>query len=236
MLDRNQVLDHVKEEILAPWMALELSDDKIFKEINNKALQMFSKYIPDKTGELMINPLDVDTKGDNKHRYKMIDPDGRDIISITEIIFDSSELFFFGHGFLGVFNFEQLPGHLLSSDLARAAYDNSIYKKYYTFRHPNIIEISDLDVRKPFKVLYERKHSENYDTIPHQFEDLFLKLAAAVVKIKIGSIRSVFTNINTQYGTVELNGQELKQEGREERREVEEELKKEPMNIIIDFG
>jgi hypothetical protein len=235
MLNRTEVLEHVKEELAAPFMTIEMSDEDILKEINKKALRKFSKYIPD-IGNCVIDPTDLKYRGENNHQFKIFDNDNRPILSIKEAIFNSSELYFFGHSHMGVFDYEELPSKLLNYDAARATYNNSVYKKFYRFIHPNIIRVDIPKIQHSFKVIYERMHSENYDTIPTQYEDLFLDMALAVLKIKIGTIRSVYTNINTVYGTVELNGEQLKQEGRDEIREIEEKLQTYPMNIIIDWG
>ncbi len=117
----------------------------------------------------------------------------------------------------------------------------SDFDKTYHYINPNIVEVldsNDLAFADNFVVEYERMQPHDLSKIPIAMSMLFMDLALAHVMIKLGSLRSHYGDgrITTPFGEIPLNGDTLKQEGNDLRRECVERLIEESIpNVWIDI-
>ncbi|MGB4206062.1 MAG: hypothetical protein WBJ84_10655, partial [Bacteroidales bacterium] len=75
--------------------------------------------------------------------------------------------------------------------------------------------------------------------IPNALKSEFMDLALAEIKVIIGSIRNMYGQgqISTPFGEINLNGDMLKQEGDDLKREILEKLEEHSLPpVVIDIG
>jgi hypothetical protein len=109
----------------------------------------------------------------------------------------------------------------------------------YRFITPNQIRILNGNVSGFIAIEYERQHPEDLRKIPAAYRTTFMNLALADVKIQIGSIRTMYGQgtITTPFGEIPLNGDQIKQEGVDLRREILETLQENTLPpIVIDIS
>jgi len=232
MLSANEILEYIKDDILFPFQKLEWDDPKIIDYLTKFTLKRtFSQYIPQK----WVMNLDVkspDVVTEQKYVYKITEPDDCSILNVMDFI-SGDNMIIFGHPPVGTFSYGALENWYLNVNQARTTHLSSEYYVTFRFIPPDMIWINP-DVGGGV-LYYERAHP-HFGTVPPEHEDRFLRLSSAEIKMKIGKIRKRFSGIETPFGSIPLNGEDLYNEGKEEYEKIIEELKTVVPNVIIDVG
>ena len=238
MLNVNRVLSYVKDNLGFPFMQLELEDDKIIEYIQTYTLREFSYYVPEvKKLGLNLN-LAANKVAGRANEYYIEDPQGREILNIVEIYFDTGNLMLFNHPPLGPMTHFEIRNWALQTETANQTKSFSSFDYTFEFQHPNIVRISPVPNNTEFvTVEYERVQSSDLSGIPTEYEWTFLQMALADIMVMIGRIRKKYSDqIRTPFGEVPLNA-EIYDEGKEMKREILEKLSLGPvMNVIFDRG
>jgi hypothetical protein len=234
MLNRNLVLDFIKQNLAYPFQVLEMSDNDINEYITTYILRRFSRYLPDivRKGMNFADPK-IRTKRENE--YYLFDDEGCSIIGLVDFIPVMGGMISAGHPIIGVMSFEEVEKYVYDIEISRNTLRYGFLEYEADFIPPNIIRIEP-SYREYGVVIYERVHPEDLSTIPVWAEDLFLDYCLGHIQVLLGNKRKKFQNIQTPYGEVPLNADEIKSDGKELIQKVEEDLKTYNPSIIIDIG
>jgi len=106
----------------------------------------------------------------------------------------------------------------------------------WTFEPPNrLVFFTDPASLSPFVVEYAIEHAYDLSTVRPSLKHLVLKAALAAFKRSLGNVRSKFQIFETPFGQLNVNI-DIKAEGEQEWREVEEELKSLPPPVPVVIG
>jgi|WetSurSiteA1Bulk_404760.scaffolds.fasta_scaffold00070_34 hypothetical protein len=228
MLNDSRVLGYVKHNLGFPFMHLELEDEQILEYIKLYSLREFSYYVPDvKTMSLNVQ-LEANKVPGKGNEFYLNEPDGREIINVSNIYFDQSDLYALGHPPFGAFTMGELPEWALAVNNAMTTKMFSSYDKTFEFKHPNIVRISPMNFQMKFvTVEYERIQSEDFSEVPNDIQVLFEELALADIMIVLGRIRKKYAggNLKTPFGEIPLES-DIFEEGQTKKREVVEKLER----------
>jgi len=235
MLNTARVLRYVKANLGFSFQKLELTDTEILDYIKEFSLRTFSKYCPQKK-KIGLNPNATATKNPLiPNEFYIEDPDSLEILNVVEVYTEVGNDLVFGHPVVGVFCYDSLPQFTLQVNEARSARLFSIYDYTFEFNPPNNLRISPAP-QGWVTIEYERIHAANLSTVPTDLQEEFLKLSLADIKIVLGGIRKKYGGqLSTPFGNIPLDI-DILTEGKEERREVIEQLNKIVPNVVIDIG
>lgn len=238
MLNWNTVLKYIKGRLALPSTFIEKNDEQIKDWIIMTAIPGFSDYFPDEeyTSVLPTNPNYAVPGKTNVYRF--FDEEELDIYSIKECYFSIGDEFITGHPPFGAFNFEGLKCWALSVFKSRFFKPFSDWNRTYHFYEPNQVMVLPDAGYENFVVHYEREQPHDLRKIPSTMKRIFMELALAEVMIQIGGIRSQYGDgrLTTPFGEIPLNGETLKSEGTELKRETMDKLSEETIPpIIIDI-
>jgi len=211
-----------------------LNPTLVLNYINSYVLTRFSTYLPDKK-RIGMDLSDEKYKTDIENEFYIFDPDNRQIIGIVEAIPDMSSNIITGHPILGVMSFNELPEFMLNVEKSRNASKWGMIDPLFEFIPPNILRTNPI-YRGKLTLIYERVHSDKYTTIPIWAESLFLDYCLGHIQVLLGNKRKKFQTIQTPYGEVPLNADEVKSDGKELIDKIEEKLQTYNPSIIIDIG
>lgn len=239
MLNSNQVLSYVKDNLGFPFMKLELEDTKIMEFIQTYSLKEFSYYIP----EVKWLGLNLDLVANHvpgrSNEFYIEEPQGLEILNVTDIYFSGGDLFLFGHPPLGPLCHGELREWALLVETSMQTKMFSSFDRTFRFIHPNMVRISPVPNNMGYcTVEYERMQSPDFSGVPNDVQRYFLDLALADIMIVIGRIRKKYSggNLRTPFGEIPLEA-EIFEEGKDKKREVLEKLQAGPMmNVVFDRG
>jgi len=237
MLTPSQVVSYVKKKLGYPHTPIEYSDDEILDYCRTVTIPEFSKWVPD-TKEYVVDLGSPEVQTEKPNEYKLIDPDGRPILNVVDVVFDQSALITSGFPVIGTLGADEdtvLQYHL-QTFRGGMALKTSMFNYYHEFVKPNILRITPTPPARPVLVVYERYHLEDFSTIPPEFATYFLDLCFADVALWLCRTRSIFRTFNTPFGDIELNVEDLRSEAQELRSRLLEELKAANPSIIVDSG
>ena len=236
MLTWSRVLDRIREELCLPYHVLEKSDKDIISYLKEFTLPKFEDYYPD-SYKLAIDCNDITNKvTTKKNEYYIHDPDDRSIFDITDIAFERSSQILFGDRPIGPFGFDQVPDRLLGNFLANNTRVFSDFSYIHEFIHPNIVRISP-QCTENIVVMYDRTHDPELSSVSRVSEQMFIELCLGMFMKNIGRIRTRYSNIQTAFGEITLNGEDIKNEGTEIYNTALEDLKKSTLtDIMMDRG
>lgn len=229
MLNWNQVLNYTKARLSLPSTFIENTDDEMKNYIINTALREFSQYFPD-TSRATIITSNPNYKVDGKsNQFYFFDEEGLDIISIVECYFPLDNTLWSGHPAFGPVSMETMKWWALDVFTSKMFAKFSDFNKSYHHIYPNIIEIFDannLGFSENIVVEYERMQPHDLSKIPVAMSMDFMNLALGHVMLKLGSLRSHYGDgrVVSPFGEIPLNGEAMKQEGKELIREVVDKL------------
>ena len=237
MLTPSQVVSYVKMKLGYPHTPLEYSDDEILNYCRTVTIPEFSKWVPD-VKELPLDLSDPSVGTEKPNEFKIVDPDGRPILNVVDVIFDQSNLIMSGFPILGTMGSDEdtILDYNLQTFRGGMARKTSMFNYYYEFIKPNILRITPTPSKGPILVVYERYHLEDFSTIPPEFTTYFLDLCFADVALWLCRTRSIFRMFNTPFGDIELNIEDLRTEAQDLRSRLLEELKTANPSIIVDSG
>lgn len=235
MLTWNEVIETVEEELALPHQYFERSQDDLIDYCRRNALRKFSQYIPDKN-TMGLDTTDSSVQTDKKSEFYLFEPDDREIFGITEFIPNLGSLMLFGHNPLGAYSYDELPSHMMQNEKAIATNVHSDFNYMTEFKYPNILRITP-EYNGVATIEYERMHSDDLDTIPVSYHDLFVQLCVGMVMTNISRLRNRYQNLQSPFSEIELNVDDLKSDGKDKVRDVEEKLEKVSLtSILVDYG
>lgn len=238
MLNSSRVLNYIKSELGFSWQFIELTDQDIIDHLINFTMKTFAHYFPD-TNTIGLNVQTESNKVPNKaNEYYITDPDGREILSVSNIYYSAGNLYLFGHPPLGPMSFGELAQWAFNVEVAGWVKSFSSFNYTHVFRHPNIISIRPTPTTEQWvAVEYEREHAHDFSTITNDLQMYFLELCLADIMMRIGRIRKKYgDNLTTPFGQINLSA-DIFEEGKEKRAEVIEKLTAGSLtNVTISFG
>jgi hypothetical protein len=169
------------------------------------------------------------------NEFLISDPQGAPIIDIRYLIPSLSDPILSGHPVIGLLggNWETLANYLLKTDVANELEQFSMLNQTFDFIPPNLLRVipTPTDTQT---LIYETYHLPDFSSIPPEFESQFLDLAYADVAIAIGKLRKYYTNIQTPFGEIQLNADELISDAKELRQSIIEFLQGANPSVIVD--
>ncbi len=227
----NDVLEYIKVNLGAEINLIELSDDKIIKYLRNQVLSYFSQY-SSKKNYLMINRyvnLIQHKTGQPQYQYKLPIREDEYIIDILDVYIMSSETV------LNTFSYDYYGA--IDSVMANSyidAIDSIQPRNTWEFVPPDVL-IFDLEIESAI-VVYATEHDVLETIRPDFYHIMFKPLCLANVKLWLSSMRSKYEGLQTPFGAINLNWQELKQDGLQEKEKVEQMLAAIPPDKLIEIS
>jgi len=235
MLNPTLVLNYIKENVSFPFQVLEMTDDEILNYLNNYIVTKFSYFVPDKN-KIGMHLGDPIHRTNIENEFYIFDPDNRTIIGFVEVIPDLSTSIISGHPTFGTGSFDNLPQFMYNVERSRnTAKWGFIPEPIFEFQPPNIIRTLPT-YTDTITLIYERTHSTTYNSIPIWAESYFLDYCLGHIQILLGNKRKKFSSLQTPYGEVPLNADEIKSDGKDLVDKIEEKLQMYNPSIIIDIG
>jgi hypothetical protein len=234
MLTWNTVLTYIKGRLALPTTFIEKSDQEIINWIKMATFQDFSDCFPD-IEWTYVNPKDAKFVHESKkNHFYFYDDEDLDIYGIRQCYFEAGDDYITGHPPMGSMSFEGLKWWGLEVFKSRFFKPFSYFSKTYIFIYPNIVRVLP-ECSSPFVIEYERQHPPDLRKIPNPLQREFMDLALADIMMWLGNMRSHYGDgrITTPWGEIPLNGDQLKQDGADLRREVLELLREESLPPVI---
>lgn len=232
MLTKTYLLESIKTRLGHPHFGIEIPDEKIWAEVVNKAIPLFSKYVPH-TAFKHLTAADRDPNIPTL--YYLNNEDG--VISVKNVLLPQSIAFVTGHPWLFVPNYDNIPEYIIQIDKARTTERYSVFNISWEFIPPNKLYIYPSRVSNfTFLVRYEKNHPKDLSTIPTRFITDFIELTLAIVKEMIADYRSKYQTISTPFGEINLNVDAMKSEAIETRDKILERLSQLPPNTIVEIA
>ena len=220
MLDWNVVLRYVKNRTALPSSFIEKNDTQIIEYLTENSLTEFSNYYPDWERVAIItsdpnykNPL-------REKQYLILDEEGLDIFGIRECYFPFEGQLLSGHPWMGPMSFEGMKWWSLDVFKSRFFAPFSMASYVHRFIAPNIVEVPTDFQPATFVVEYERVHPSDLRKIPMAIQQKFKDLCLADVMIWVGTIRTMYSGLQTPFGEIPLNGSELLSRGEDLRQKM----------------
>lgn len=235
MLTDSIVLDFVKTELGYPFTEIELTDTDILKRAKTVLTRYFSPGCPVYKYKL-INTGDPTVKADERNTFLILDPDNAGILSVFDVISNNEVLMSLNIlGSQGL-QYSDLPNWYAAYQARSTGFLTTNWYQIFEFSHPYYLSIRPGNtVPSNLLICYEAQHVR-FETVPTIREALLLDLIIAYVKMNIGTIRSKYAQLETQFGSINLNWEAIKSEGKELWDASREKLEKMIPRTIIDIG
>lgn len=233
MLTPDSVLETIKLNLGFPYKGIEHSDEVLLSYIRKKTIPLFSSYVPD-VAFLEISEQQRHPQISNL--YLLRDPEGRDIITVRDVILPLAVDLIMGHPWPVFPSMEELPIQALETFEARTRKGMSLARHAWEFIPPDKLYVYPQRIQFPMIIRYERIHAPDFSTIPTRWEREFIDLALADVLELIGSIRSQYQTVSTPFGEITLNPDFLNTKASELRTAVMEKLNSLPPNILVEVS
>lgn len=219
------VINYIRDYFTANnLVSLELTDDQIYNIAIKPTLSMLNQYIPAIRVKRLSN---IHTGRDNFVYEFDYTTDGK-VISVLRVV-PSLTLY----GLLGV---GTIPIFINLSTLMNI-YNNILNQQH--FRHINwqFIPPKTLVIMEPFyfddvSVIYTTEHEPDLSSVDNAFQWTVYKLALAHAKRALGTARKKYSSFDTPFGQI-LVDIDIRMEGEEEIKTIEEELKSLPPLIPL---
>ena len=214
MISWSEVVERISDELSLPFQTLEKTDDEIIDYCKRVCVKKFSRYFPE-TWRLTIDTADTDIHvPDRTSEFYLVDPEDRTLLTVKGVYPTVGDDLFLGHPYRGTYSYESIPDHLLSTFKANTLRQFSNYDYGFELIYPN-----RLSIRPSFTgqatIEYERTHDPELTTLPPDLEDDFIELCISMTFMLIGRIRKKFQTIQTPFGEIQLNADDIYQEGKE---------------------
>ena len=208
MLSWDEVLRYCKTSLGFPHHFIEYSDEEILEYLKEQTLRKFSTFFPEKW-TLAITTTDPNVKVIGRQDlFYVNDCEGRQILSLDELIPPGGDGFVLGHPVVGSYSYGSVPGNLIDMYTANNTRPFSDFNYTMYFFAPNMVRITPRFSGQG-SIEYSRVHAEDLSTIAPDLQDYFKELNLAVFMMWIGTIRTNFSGINTPFGEIPLNGDDL---------------------------
>jgi hypothetical protein len=240
MLTPDRVLNFIKSNLGFPFQQLELTDEQIIDYIKDYSLREFCLYSPDKNSMGINLTVEAYKVPGRSNEFYLYEPDGLEILNVTDVIPQISNYLITGHPFMGAFNLGDLREFALNTEVGMMIHQFSNFSITFEFKHPNKLRVSPnpSDFMDQMTIEYERMHSETFETIPYDIEVLFCNFCLADIMIMLGRIRKKYGdgNLRTPFGDIPLSA-EIFDEGTTKKNEIIEKLENRSWpNVIFNRG
>ena len=236
MLDWNNVLRFIRNRMMLPTSFIEKNDAQIKEYIIENSLAEFSNYFPDWNRTGIITGSANYRHPTKSNQWLIIDDDGLDIFGIRECYFPFEGQLMAGHPIMPPFSFQGMKEWSLEVFKSRFFFPFSIYSYTYKFIPPNVVEINNEIKPDSFVVEYERMHPSDLSKIPLSMQQRFKELCLADCMVWVGGIRSMYgqgDGLQTPFGNIPLNGENLVSKGEELKQRVMDELKEDSRPPVV---
>jgi hypothetical protein len=206
MLTPTNVINYIENRLGFQFTDIELSHEEIIENIRRYTLPVFSKYFPNQERIIIDSTRDKVPDTVNIYYIKC----ETEILNINRII----GLGTVGSDAVAAFVHPAAMAQMMSDPISMqmAADMLSLCKNPVTFiyHHPNKVEISpNYALNNNYVVVCNTVHAPHFGTIPTLLENDFLQFAYADTAINIYNIRKRFSNMQTSFGSMELNLDDL---------------------------
>ncbi len=237
MLSWSFVTQRIKEELSLPFQELEYSDEKIKDYLQRNALVKYSRFFP-QTWRYTFNTEDenIHVLGRDSEFY-LVEPDDREIFNIKAFYPSGGTNLMLGHSIMGAWSYGgDLKEVLLANYQANNLRPFSQFNHTFEFITPNQFRItpkySGVGVLE-----YERSHDPELSTIKTDHHDIFIDLCFGMIGMNIGRLRKRYQNIQTPFGEIPINGDDIFNDAKEVYDRTIEKLEAGSLlNVIFDYG
>ncbi len=239
MLSTSQVLTYVKTKLGAPFLPIEYDDEQIISWVRKNSLISFSRYLP-REASFPLNMDDPSVQTNIPNVYLLKEPNGIPIIDIQRVDFPFNDMVIMGHPIIPLLssNSRGVIDYMVQTQKFGDAYKNSMFKNIYEFLKPDKIRIMPMNARSggaTCTIEYESFHLNDFSSIWVEFQEMFLDLAWADVAINLSLIRKQFGPVKSNFGEIQLGGDELYQRAKETRDKIIEYLESANPSILVDI-
>lgn len=216
MLNWSFILQKIKDELGYPFQPIERRDDEIIDYCKRNVLRRFEFYFPDKN-RITLNTYDNQAKVPHQlSTYYLFDPQGREIKNVRALYTSMGDLLILGHNPFGAWSYDQVPEVALQNMQARSARVYSPWNYTFEFIPPNMLKIMpNYEGQGSLVVEYERQHDPELSTIPPDLAMTFTDLCQGAVEMWIGKNRMRYAQYETPFGQIQVNGDQVYNEGKE---------------------
>lgn len=215
--NENTVLDYVKQHLGVPYNIIEFDDDYLIQNIilNHNYLKEFSQFFP-KEDRCYLNEQNNESavnarlKASNPERFKdlvvdefhsnrwLLDSEN-EILGVRDVIVTSmnsintfySDAYIFAN-----------PIETATSNLVRSFMDIKISYKFF---YPNLIEVKGYPRHTNMMAVLDVVHDKDLSSIPSSLHSYFNKFSLYNTANAILHIRNKYTDIETPFGSINLN-------------------------------
>lgn len=236
MLTWDKTLAYVRGNLSLPSSFIEYSDQQIQEYLKLTALSEFSTYFPSIERTPVYPEVETYQVAGKTNQFYFYDEEGADIFNIVNCYFDITNIIWTGAPLKGPYSLEGFKWFSLAVFKSKLFHKYSDYDRVYRYMPPNIIEILPANLgSSSFVVEYERKQPDDLSQIYQAMEMTFMDLCLAHQMIRIGNLRSQYGdgNIETPFGSIPLNGENLRQRGEDLRTKIVDTLKEESIPELI---
>lgn len=236
MLNWNKVIRYIKQRTALPSTFIEKNDTEIREYITDTTIPEFSSFYPD-WERALIDANDTRYQHETKkNHYYIFDEEDLEIFGLKECYFPIEDQIVSGHPVIPPMSFHGMKWWGLEVLKARMMFPYSMWSHTCRFIHPNIVEIPTDTPIDLFVAEYERMQPPDLRKIPNALQRKFMDLAAGDVMIWLGGIRTMYQSIQTPYGEIPLNGQELISRGDDIKRELLQKFEEDTIPpVVIDL-
>lgn len=214
MLSWSMIVETIKEELSYPFQMLEKSDDQIIDYLRRNALRKFEQYFPQKW-RMTLNCSNPEIKVPNrKSEFYLIDPDERSIKNVVAFYPTLGPYLFNNHPFFGPWTSGELENWHLQVYNSGLLQPFSNYAYTTEFIPPNIIRISPI-FSGICTIEYERSHDPELSSLNPELEMIFMDLCQGMFMMMIGRLRQKYNTTSTPFGEINLNGDQIFNDGKE---------------------
>lgn len=222
MLTPTAVVNYIEKRLGFRFTDIEMTHEEIIDNIKRDTLVTFSKYFPYQERVIIDNKKDLVPGYRNRYFINC----ETEVLNINKIIglgtMGSDSIAAYVHPAAMAQMMSDPISIQMSADLLSLTH-NPITFIYY---HPNQVEIApNYALSNHYIVVCNTVHPEHLGTIPTLLQNEFLQLAYCDTAIVLYSIRKRFANMQTTFGTLDLNIDDLS-EAKDKRNEIIENMEK----------
>jgi hypothetical protein len=196
LTNETDMLDYVKGRLGFPYNPIELKDDELLNIIIRKARREFSKYYP---VEYLVDLTDSNRVGPAiSNIYQLTLPEGQELLSIRKIIdYNNSSLKAYTR-----YSNKELSFNYFDNDIINDIETDHI--SYKILPNNQVQVLSGATAR--MTAICNIEHAMDFSTVTSQNHvEALEEFALGEVCIRLFSVRSMYSTVNTPLGEINLN-------------------------------